>query len=672
MGILDGQSVSAAITNPAFINKNQNDTMPNVLGFTRALSGATISDIQAAVNKLYTATGASETVTGTVYNATAGTISNGDSYQTALTTLADKFDAATGHSHSGAAGDGPPIAGSAITGVPLSQFVVAGSLINAATGSSFNATTLMTGETPSSGSTVEGVIVTAPYNRVYLASGNTPSYTDELVDSSGNIIYGRLTESSGTWTINFYTLQSNVETAYTFTTATNILWYYRKLYSTVNTNPVYEPEFERTSRGVTSLAASGNAALYGNVLIAGLSGTSITQTGNTIFISASGGGGGATGISSPLTTKGDLWTYSTTDTRLAVGATGTYLTPDPAEPTGLKWATIATSTSTVKNYLMNSTFEINQHQTSAGTVLVTNGNSTYTMDRWFVKNGLGTNGVITGSIATDGSTTDPTTSVGVFSITTAPTASQANVFEVWQVIDRELAQELVNQNISLSIRVLGLNNVNQVGVQFYYATTVTKPTVAIGTEQTFTVNTSTFTTCTINGQAVGSSFAPNGVLGVRIRITGVSTGNIYNINNGFYLKQGIVTASSTAASSWVRMNNTLEAEIAACQRYVEKSYDIATGLGTATQAGCAGFRCYFADGNTTIPISYKSRKRAAATTLSVYSTATGTVDRIRDNNATTDLTATTATSGEYGFRGVAFTGTTGNDLTFQWYASSEI
>jgi hypothetical protein len=48
-------------------------------------------------------------------------------------------------------------------------------------------------------------------------------------------------------------------------------------------------------------------------------------------------GGGA----SPLTTKGDLYTYSTTDARLGVGTNGQVLTADSAEATGLKWATPA-------------------------------------------------------------------------------------------------------------------------------------------------------------------------------------------------------------------------------------------------------------------------------------------------------------------------------------------
>jgi hypothetical protein len=47
------------------------------------------------------------------------------------------------------------------------------------------------------------------------------------------------------------------------------------------------------------------------------------------------------GGSSPLTTKGDLYTYSTTDARLAVGTNGHVLTADSTAATGIKWAAAA-------------------------------------------------------------------------------------------------------------------------------------------------------------------------------------------------------------------------------------------------------------------------------------------------------------------------------------------
>jgi len=61
-----------------------------------------------------------------------------------------------------------------------------------------------------------------------------------------------------------------------------------------------------------------------------------TATGTSIFYDYI-----QAGAASPLTTKGDLYTFSTSDARLGVGANNTVLTADSAEATGLKWAAAA-------------------------------------------------------------------------------------------------------------------------------------------------------------------------------------------------------------------------------------------------------------------------------------------------------------------------------------------
>jgi hypothetical protein len=54
--------------------------------------------------------------------------------------------------------------------------------------------------------------------------------------------------------------------------------------------------------------------------------------GNLVLGTAAGGG------ASPLTTKGDIYTFSTIDARLAVGSNGQVLVADSSSSTGIKWS----------------------------------------------------------------------------------------------------------------------------------------------------------------------------------------------------------------------------------------------------------------------------------------------------------------------------------------------
>lgn len=63
-------------------------------------------------------------------------------------------------------------------------------------------------------------------------------------------------------------------------------------------------------------------------------GVTATTVGNDVSVTIPGGGGGG---SSPLTTKGDIYSYSTSDDRLPVGTDTQVLSSDSASSTGLKW-----------------------------------------------------------------------------------------------------------------------------------------------------------------------------------------------------------------------------------------------------------------------------------------------------------------------------------------------
>jgi hypothetical protein len=91
----------------------------------------------------------------------------------------------------------------------------------------------------------------------------------------------------------------------------------------------------------------------------GESGYGIRDNGGTIEIKNSGGAwvvpsGGGGGTVSPLTTKGDLFTYSSTSTRLAVGINGQYLSASSTAATGLAWSSV-TATETDPIWIASST-----------------------------------------------------------------------------------------------------------------------------------------------------------------------------------------------------------------------------------------------------------------------------------------------------------------------------
>jgi len=57
---------------------------------------------------------------------------------------------------------------------------------------------------------------------------------------------------------------------------------------------------------------------------------------NLLIPQGTGGGGG--GTTSPLTTKGDIWGYSSTNARVPVGSDNQILIADSAQTLGVKWA----------------------------------------------------------------------------------------------------------------------------------------------------------------------------------------------------------------------------------------------------------------------------------------------------------------------------------------------
>ena len=102
-----------------------------------------------------------------------------------------------------------------------------------------------------------------------------------------------------------------------------------------------------TASGLTAGNVTTNANLTGDVTSSGNATTIATDAVDISMLSASGTAGSTTFLrgdnawavvdASPLTTKGDVYTYDTGNQRLAVGADGLVLKADSSTATGLAW-----------------------------------------------------------------------------------------------------------------------------------------------------------------------------------------------------------------------------------------------------------------------------------------------------------------------------------------------
>jgi hypothetical protein len=310
-----------------------------------------------------------------------------------------------------------------------------------------------------------------------------------------------------------------------------------------------------------------------------------------------------TTANSPLTAKGDLFGYSTTQARVPVGSDGETIVADSSTATGLKWAAPSSGSSYVagKNFVINGGFDIWQRGTSFASAA-----NIYTTDRWLIYRS-GAN-LTTSRVATGDTTNLPNIQ---YATRLQRTASSTNLDVVYfmNMFETVNTIPLVGQTVTLSfyarrganysptsnilnasVRTGTGTDQNWISGYTGEATPLTTNATLTTTWQRFTVSGTIATTA--NELTVLFSYTPTGTAGAAdlVEITGV---------------QLEVSASATAFS---RACGTIQGELAACQRYYWRgsgSQGINAVLGSAQASSTTAARGYI-----TFPVTMRTAPSA--------------------------------------------------------------
>jgi hypothetical protein len=282
-------------------------------------------------------------------------------------------------------------------------------------------------------------------------------------------------------------------------------------------------------------------------------------------------------VVSPLTTKGDLFTYSTTNARLPVGANGEQIVADSSTSTGLRYQG---NYAAGKNAVINGDFGVWQR----GTSFTNPGTSfSYGADRW--QNGANaatTTQTVTRQTFTPGAAPVAGYEGQYFFRSTLTNIGSATVIALYNKIEN--VQTYAGQTVTLSFwakadsaRSLAYSLEQNFGSGGSSTVPVSSGSVSLTTSWarfSLTVNVPS-----ISGKTIGS----NSYFGI--------TFNQAVVNGSVFDLWGVQLEAGSVATAFQTATGTLQGELAACQRYYFRYTNLGAyedfGFGNARSASAA-------------------------------------------------------------------------------------
>jgi hypothetical protein len=331
------------------------------------------------------------------------------------------------------------------------------------------------------------------------------------------------------------------------------------------------------------------------------------------------------------------------------------------------------------NYIINGAFEINQRGYSSGA-----GSFAYTVDRWVW---AGVDGTVANSLQAFTPGSGPASDIEARNFLRASSSGQSAAgaqLRWYQGI--EDVTLLAGKTITVSFYAKVASGTPSVAIEMTqnFGTGGSPSAAVLGITQKIVLSggsswTRYFVTLqmpSIAGKTLGTSpntsasfltmwFSAGSDANSRTQSLGIQS-NTFDI-------WGVQVEAGQTATPFRRNANSLQGELAACQRYFERSYNIGVALGTNTNDGNISFRTTnTASASLTIAQSwyFKVSKRGTPT-VRTYGAYTGTIDTI--NVGTSNFSATVYGASQNGAS--AFVGGTipaNSDISWQWTAESEL